>query len=306
MNGVRTQTLEAGTEFEARGPVVIGLEDTVRWAAASGDYTPFHFDPAAAADRGFRGPVAHGPWKSAVLRSLLDEWLGQSSTLVEFDARYLSADCVGDELTFGGVVSSVEAADDGSRRVRCDLWARRADGGQSVAATAVVVVDAQPGGGLPVDRLKAAVKLGEDAGSFVYRVDRNDILSFVDAIGGWSRADDDDTIAPTTFFAALDPVERRDLDLDAFLQRLPFPMRGGGNAFNEVDYVRPIREGDVITVTTRYTDVYEKKGSRGTLLFRVRTNELRDADGQLVATTRCGHVLTYDVPDPAATGEASA
>jgi hypothetical protein len=41
--------------------------------------------------------------------------------------------------------------------------------------------------------------------------------------------------------------------------------------------------------------VYEKKGSRGTLLFRVRVNEMRDATGALVAISRCGHVLSYRI-----------
>ena len=144
--------------------------------------------------------------------------------------------------------------------------------------------------GLPLDRLRAAVKLGEDAGSFTYRVESNDVMAFAKAIGATPGTD-----APATFFAALDPVERRDLDLDGFLHQLPFPMTGGGNAFNEVVYERPIRVGDVITVTTRYTEVYEKKGSRGTLLFRVRVNEMRDATGALVATSRCGHVLSYRI-----------
>jgi acyl-CoA thioesterase FadM len=72
-------------------------------------------------------------------------------------------------------------------------------------------------------------------------------------------------------------------------------MTGGGNAFNEVEYERPIRVGDIITVTTRYTEVYEKSGSRGTLLFRVRVNEMRDVAGHLVATSRCGHVLSYQL-----------
>jgi len=50
-------------------------------------------------------------------------------------------------------------------------------------------------------------------------------------------------------------------------------------------------------VTTRYTEEYEKKGSRGTLLFRGRVNEMRDAAGALVGTSRCGHVLSYRVDE---------
>jgi hypothetical protein len=152
-------------------------------------------------------------------------------------------------------------------------------------------VDAEPAadGALPLERLRAAVRLGQDVGSFTYRVQSNDVAAFAGAIGAAATGPH----APATFFAALDPVERRDLDLDGFLHRLPYPMAGGGNAFNEVTYERPIRIGDVITVITRYTEVYQKPGSRGTLLFRVRVNRMYDEAGALVATSRCGHVLGY-------------
>jgi acyl dehydratase len=285
--------LDVGQVFAEHGPVLVELEDMVRWAAASGDFTTFHYDADAAAGRGFPAPVVHGPWKAAMLRSLVPHWLGEPVSLREFSASYLAPDFVGRELVFGGEIDGLEHTGDGALSVRCSLWAKRQDGTVSVAATCLAVTAAIADEGLPIERLKQAVRLGEIAGTFEYRVDRNDIELFAEAVGATPRPG----IAPATFFAALDPVERRDLDLDAFLQTLPFPMKGGGNAFNEVEYQRPVRAGDVITVTTRYTEVYEKKGSRGTLLFRVRENELRDAAGELVATTRCGHVLTFVVPE---------
>ena len=59
---------------------------------------------------------------------------------------------------------------------------------------------------------------------------------------------------------------------DHGLDLIPYRPTGGGNAFNEIDYVRPIRAGDVITVEVAYTDVYQRSGRNGPLLFRVREN----------------------------------
>jgi acyl dehydratase len=274
--------------------IVPATEQLLRWAGAVGDFSAIHFDRDVASARGFAHPLVHGPWKAAVLRRLLSGWLGPEATLQAFSVRYLRPDAVGRPLHAGGRLLETSATADGAQELRCQVWIRDDDGQVSVEGDCVAVLNTDPADALPLERVRAAVRLGEDAGSFTYRVESNDIERFAESIGATPGQ-----TAPATFFAALDPVERRDLDLDAFLQRLPFPMTGGGNAFNEVEYERPIRVGDVITVTTRYTDVYEKKGSRGTLLFRVRSNEMRDADGALVATSRCGHVLSYRLPERA-------
>ena len=262
----------------------------LRWAAAVEDFSPIHFDRDAAAARGFDSPLVHGPWKAAVLRILLTRWLGPHAQIHTLSTRYLNPDTVGSALQFAGHVVGSAPTSDGATEVHCALSVRDDRGRVTVEGEAVATITPDSGERLPMERLRAALRLGEEAGRFTYRVQANDVEAFAAAIGASA-----DLEAPATYFAALDPVERRDLDLDAFLHRLPFPMTGGGNAFNEVTYERPIRVGDVITVVTRYTDVYEKAGSRGTLLFRVRENEMRDADGALVATSRCGHVLSFRI-----------
>lgn len=274
-------------DFEDR-LVYPSTENLLRWASAAEDYSPIHFDRDVAIARGFDEPLVHGPWKGAVLRHLLAGWLGPDAVIRELSVRYLRADSVGRPLRFGGRLVSSEPLVDGTIEMRCTVWVRDEQDRVTVEGEGVAVAEPDSGGGLPMERLRAAVRLGQDAGTFTYRVDANDVETFAAAIGAAPRR-----TAPATYFGALDPVERRDLDLDDFLQRLPFLKTGGGNAFNEVTYERPIRIGDEITVTTRYTEVYEKPGSRGTLLFRVRVNEMRDASGALVATSRCGHVLSY-------------
>ncbi|GFG49373.1 hypothetical protein MAGR_08140 [Mycolicibacterium agri] len=263
-------------------------EHLLRWAAAADDYSPIHFDRAVAQARGFEEPLVHGTWKAAVLRRLLVSWLGPDCVIRDLSVRYLKPDAVGRALRFGGRLVSATPVDDGSTELRCSVWVRDEDDRVTVEGECVATAEPDGVDGLPLDRLRAAVRLGQAAGTFTYRVEENDVAAFAEAIGATAG-----TSAPATYFAALDPVERRDLNLDSFLHRLPYPMTGGGNAFNEVTYERPIRVGDVITVTTRYTEVYEKAGSRGTLLFRVRINEMRDQTGALVATSRCGHVLSF-------------
>jgi acyl dehydratase len=284
-----TTTPQAPLDFEEY-TVAPSTEHLLRWAAAAEDFSPIHFDVDVAKARGFAHPVVHGPWKAAVLRRMLGKWLGPNATVRTLSTRYLRPDQVSRRLAFGGRLVSATPMPDGTHELHCEIWVRDEDDRLSVDGDCVAVFTPDPGDGLPLDRLRAAVRLGEDAGSFTYRVEPNDVAAFAKAIGAMPGDN-----APATFFAALDPVERRDLDLDGFLQQLPFPMTGGGNAFNEVTYERPIRVGDVITVTTRYTEVYEKAGSGGTLLFRVRVNEMRDATGDLVAISRCGHVLSYRV-----------
>lgn len=229
-----------------------------------------------------------------IMRSLARDWIGASAVFERFSVQYAIGDPGGDDVRFGGEVTACRESADGAQIVECTLWAETAAGHRVATAACTASVNDDPVDRLPLERLRKAVKLGKPAASFVYRVESNDIDHFAKAIGGTHS---EPGVAPPTFFAALDPVERRDIDLDDFLQALPFPKRGGGNAFNEVEYERPIRVGDVLTVTTTYTDIYEKKGSNGTLVFRVRVNEMRDPGGALVATSRCGHVLGYQLPE---------
>jgi len=229
-------------QFEER-TLTPTTENLLRWAGAAEDYSPLHFDRDEANARGFDQPVVHGPWKSAVLRRLVAAWLGPNTQIRGLSTRYLRPDALGAPLRFGGRVAETTPMPDGSAELRCELWIRGEDGRTSVDGQCVAVRAPDADGGLPLDRLRAAVRLGQDAGTFDYRVEANDVEAFATAIGAEPA-----TTAPATFFAALDPVERRDLDLDGFLHRLPYPMTGGGNAFNEVTYERPIRVGDVITI----------------------------------------------------------
>ncbi|MCV2489300.1 MaoC family dehydratase N-terminal domain-containing protein [Geodermatophilus sp. YIM 151500] len=285
------------------------LEDLVRWAGAIDDYSPIHFDPAAARDRGLPGVVVNGPWKAALLSRLLTDWLGESGTVTGLRCEYRRPDVVGGTVRARGVVSAV-TRDGAYECVACEVWIEDGAGERTVVGTATLRTRRPETGGAPPadghgraaligDRLRDALRVGAEAGRFTYRVEAGDLARFVHAVGGRPPAETVGTHvppeAPPTYYAVLDPVERRELQLEELLDELPFAKTGGGNAFNEVEYERPIRVGDVLTVVTTYEEPYERDGRAGRLLFRVRRNDVFDADGHLVARSRMGHVLAYDL-----------
>ena len=74
------------------------------------------------------------------------------------------------------------------------------------------------------------------------------------------------------------------------------PGSGGGtglHAEQHYEYHRPLRAGDVLTLSTRAGESWEKEGRRGgKLQFRESITEYRDANGELVVTARSVGVLT--------------
>lgn len=68
---------------------------------------------------------------------------------------------------------------------------------------------------------------------------------------------------------------------------------GGLHAEQHFEYHRPLRPGDVLSVTVRDGDTWEKESKRaGKLMFSERITEYRDQNGELVVTARSVGVRT--------------
>jgi len=156
------------------------------------------------------------------------------------------------------------------------------------------------------EEMRKILRVGEELEPYTYEVERSWIRCFAGALGDRSPLWSDEEhaklhgpfealTAPPTFYIALDPVETKELTIQAFLDDLPYKRTIHANGFNEVEYFQPIRAGDVITVTTTYTEIIEKDGRSGRLLFPVRENVYRNQRGELVAKSRCAHVFGYDL-----------
>jgi acyl dehydratase len=289
-----TPKLLAGSTWR-EDPITVTTGDLVRWAGATGDFTEFHFDKDAAIARGFRGPVVNGPWKArACTQALLNRLDTRAAEVRRMSFEYRKPDVIGEPMTFEFTITAVTVSEAGDTALEVNV--RVLDLNEEVSTVGVISVhvrEAHTSDELPLERVRSAVALGTPHGPFTYRIEPADIHRYQRVTGRPENLIDD--VMPAAFFGALDPVERRDLELDSFLLDLPIPKVGGGNAFNEVDYERPIHAGETITVTTTYTEVYEKTGRASRLLFRVRENTFIDESGAQVGKSRNGHVLAYQL-----------
>ena len=113
--------------------------DLVRYAGASGDFNPIHWNERVATEVGLPGVIAHGMLTMALAARAVTAWTGDPGALVEQQVRFgrpvvVPDDDQGAELTVRGVVGAV--LDDG--RVRVDLTVT--SGGEKVLSLARAVV----------------------------------------------------------------------------------------------------------------------------------------------------------------------
>jgi acyl dehydratase len=114
--------------------------DLVRYAGASGDFNPIHWNERVATSVGLPNVIAHGMYTMAVVARAVTDWAGDPGAVVEYGVRFTRPVVVPDpEGAVLEVVGKVAAkGDDGT--IRVDLTATV--GGQTVLAKARAVVRA--------------------------------------------------------------------------------------------------------------------------------------------------------------------
>ena len=116
----------------------IARADLVRYAGASGDFNPIHWNERSATSVGLPNVIAHGMYTMALTARVVTDWAGDPGALVEYGVRFTRPVVVPDPdgavLDVTGEVSAVR--DDGL--VVVDLTATL--NGQTVLAKARAVV----------------------------------------------------------------------------------------------------------------------------------------------------------------------
>lgn len=140
--------------------------------------------------------------------------------------------------------------------------------------------------GLLTDEHRAWIGKSEPAKTV--EVSRRDIIKYSVATQQWQRKYLEGDEAPPMFIFNLfgTITELDNLRTDGLARgfvngpRLPLQriMAGG----TEIHQHRPIRPGDQLTGTQRITDMYEKLGSTGPLIFTVRTLAVTTQSGEPV------------------------
>lgn len=135
--------LSAGQEIGSR-TVEVTRTDLVKYAGASGDFNPIHWNEAFATGVELPGVIAHGMFTMGAAVQLVTDWAGDPAAVVDFQTRFTKpvvvtdttgTDEPGATIEVSGTVGKLDA-DAGTTRV--DLTV--VSGGQKVLMKAQAVV----------------------------------------------------------------------------------------------------------------------------------------------------------------------
>lgn len=73
-------------------PKVATSQMLVRWAGASGDFNPLHYEDTFAGSQGVGKPIVHGALKRAWLVQLMTGWIGDQGTLKKHSCQFRAMD----------------------------------------------------------------------------------------------------------------------------------------------------------------------------------------------------------------------
>lgn len=85
------EDVEVGNEITPL-PKVASSQMLVKWAGASGDFYPLHYEDSFAASQGVGKPIVHGQLKRAWLVQLITDWIGGQGTLKKFSCQFRAID----------------------------------------------------------------------------------------------------------------------------------------------------------------------------------------------------------------------
>ncbi|MFD9715547.1 MaoC family dehydratase [Streptomyces sp. NPDC059076] len=130
--------VEVGTELPVRS-FPVDRATLVRYAGASGDFNPIHWNEKFAVGVGLPDVIAHGMFTMAEAARVVTDWTGDPGALVEYSVRFSKPVVVpNDEKGAVIEVSGKVAALLEDRRVRVDLVATSA--GEKVLTMSRAVV----------------------------------------------------------------------------------------------------------------------------------------------------------------------
>src|SRR4051812_34575540 len=131
-------TVEVGTELPAQ-TFPVTRATLVRYAGASGDFNPIHWNEAFATGVGLPNVIGHGMFTMAEAIRVVTDWLGDPGAVVEYGVRFTKPVVVPNDGVGALIeVSAKVAAKLDDRRVRVDLLATSA--GEKVLGMSRAVV----------------------------------------------------------------------------------------------------------------------------------------------------------------------
>ena len=135
---VRFEDLEKGQDIGLR-TVELSRASLVRYAGASGDFNPIHWNERFAQSVGLSGVIAHGMLTMGTAVQLVSDWVGDPGAIVDYQTRFTKpvpvADAPGGEnpdtptnaLTISGKVGALNE-EECTARIDLTVTARDEEG----------------------------------------------------------------------------------------------------------------------------------------------------------------------------------
>jgi len=115
------EDLAVGQEV-GRREVAVDRSRLVRYAGASGDVNPIHWNERFATEVGLPGVIAHGMWTMGAAVGVVSDWVGDPGAVVDYQTRFARPVPVPDPGSAAvEVVAVVGALDADTRTARIDL-----------------------------------------------------------------------------------------------------------------------------------------------------------------------------------------
>lgn len=136
--------LAVGQNIGSRS-VEVTRQDLVKYAGASGDFNPIHWNEAFARSVELPGVIAHGMFTMGAAVQLVTDWIGDPTAVIDYQTRFTKPVVVEDTTADAGkpgavidVTGVIGAVDPANSTVRVDLTVSAA--GQKVLVKAQAVV----------------------------------------------------------------------------------------------------------------------------------------------------------------------
>lgn len=133
--------LTVGTEIGSR-TLEVNRVDLIKYAGASGDFNPIHWNDRFAREVELPGVIAHGMFTMGAAVQLVTDWIGDPAAVVAYGTRFTKPVPVADVDTGAGAVVEVAgvvgALDSDAGTARIDLTVTLA--GQKVLVKAQATV----------------------------------------------------------------------------------------------------------------------------------------------------------------------
>ncbi len=134
----QTTKIEEGVERKETMVEKVDRAMFVRYAGASGDFNPIHWNEDFAKSAGYPGVFAQGMWTAGVLGTFLTNWAGEENVR-KFRTRFVGQVWPGESVICSGSVMKVYE-ENGETRADIDLEVTNEKGERKIDGSATVAL----------------------------------------------------------------------------------------------------------------------------------------------------------------------